>query len=32
VLTPEQWKQFQQMRDEMRSRGRRGRGPDSDRR
>jgi len=25
VLTPEQWKQFQQMRDEMRSRGRRGR-------
>ena len=23
VLTPEQWKQFQQMRDEMRSRGRR---------
>ena len=32
VLTPEQWKQFQQMRDEMRSRSRRGRGPDSDRR
>ncbi|HEV2914821.1 MAG TPA: periplasmic heavy metal sensor [Pyrinomonadaceae bacterium] len=26
VLTPEQWKQFQQMRDEMRSRGRRGKG------
>jgi len=25
VLTPEQWKQFQQMRDEMRSHGRRGR-------
>jgi Spy/CpxP family protein refolding chaperone len=25
VLTPEQWKQFQQLRDEMRSRGRRGR-------
>jgi len=25
VLTPEQWKQFQQMREEMRSRGRRGR-------
>jgi Spy/CpxP family protein refolding chaperone len=25
VLTPEQWKQFQQMRDEMRGRGRRGR-------
>ena len=24
VLTPEQWQQFQQMRDEMRSRGRRG--------
>ena len=23
VLTPEQWKQFQQMRDEMRSKGRR---------
>jgi len=27
VLTPEQWKQFQQIRDEMRSRGRRGRNP-----
>lgn len=26
VLTPEQWQQFQQMRDEMRGRGRRGRG------
>jgi Spy/CpxP family protein refolding chaperone len=25
VLTPEQWTQFQQMRNEMRSRGRRGR-------
>jgi Spy/CpxP family protein refolding chaperone len=25
VLTPEQWQQFQQMRDEMRGRGRRGR-------
>lgn len=24
VLTPDQWKQFQQMRDEMRARGRRG--------
>ena len=24
ILTPEQWKQFQQMRDEIRSRGRRG--------
>jgi len=28
VLTPEQWKQFQQERDEMRSRERRGR-PDN---
>jgi Spy/CpxP family protein refolding chaperone len=27
VLTPEQWKQFQQERDAMRSRGRRGGGP-----
>jgi Spy/CpxP family protein refolding chaperone len=27
VLTAEQWKQFQQERDELRSRGRRGRGP-----
>jgi Spy/CpxP family protein refolding chaperone len=26
VLTPEQWQQFQQMRDEMRGKGRRGRG------
>ncbi len=26
VLTPEQWQQFQQMREEMRGRGRRGRG------
>lgn len=26
VLSPDQWKQFQQQRDEMRSRGRRGRG------
>jgi Spy/CpxP family protein refolding chaperone len=26
VLTPEQWQQFQQMRDEMRAKGRRGRG------
>jgi Spy/CpxP family protein refolding chaperone len=26
VLTPEQWQQFQQMRDEMRVKGRRGRG------
>ncbi|MFN2513550.1 MAG: hypothetical protein ABR568_19285 [Pyrinomonadaceae bacterium] len=33
VLTPEQWKQFQQERDSMRGRGRRGRGggPRSDR-
>ncbi len=31
VLTPEQWQQFQQERDRMRSRGRRGpRGPDED--
>lgn len=29
VLTPEQWKQFQQMRDEMRSHGRRGRPDDN---
>ncbi len=28
VLTPEQWQQFQQSRDEGRRRGRRGRGPD----
>ena len=28
TLTPEQWQQFQQMRDEMRQRGRRGRGGD----
>ena len=27
VLTPEQWKQFQQERDAMRGRGRRGGGP-----
>lgn len=26
ALTPEQWQQFQQMRDEMRAKGRRGRG------
>lgn len=36
TLTPEQWQQFQQMRDEMRQRGRRshgddGRGPTADR-
>ncbi len=31
VLTPEQWKQFQQERDSMRSRGRRGGGPRDDR-
>lgn len=30
VLTPEQWQQFQQMRDEMRSKGRRGRGNSDD--
>lgn len=30
VLTPEQWQQFQQMRDETRSRGRRGRGSGGD--
>lgn len=30
VLTPEQWQQFQQMRDEMRGKGRRGRGNDDD--
>ena len=31
VLSPEQWKQFQQERDQMRSRGRRGRGRDGNR-
>ena len=31
VLTPEQWKQFQQERDAMRSRGRRGGGPKDER-
>lgn len=31
VLTPEQWKQFQQERDAMRSRGRRGGGPKGER-
>ena len=31
VLTPEQWQQFQQMRDEMRGKGRRGRGNSVDR-
>ena len=31
VLSPEQWKQFQQERDSMRGRGRRGRGRDSNR-
>lgn len=31
VLTPEQWKQFQQQRDAMRSRGRRGGGPRGER-
>jgi Spy/CpxP family protein refolding chaperone len=30
VLTPEQWQRFQQMRDEMRSRGRRGRSNSND--
>jgi Spy/CpxP family protein refolding chaperone len=30
VLTPEQWQQFQQMRNEMRGRGRRGRGNGGD--
>ncbi|MGB7922788.1 MAG: hypothetical protein WCF57_06035 [Pyrinomonadaceae bacterium] len=30
VLTPEQWRQFQQMRDEMRGKGRRGRGNGGD--
>ncbi len=31
VLSPEQWKQFQQERDSMRGRGRRGRGRDGNR-
>lgn len=31
VLSPEQWKQFQQERDQMRNRGRRGRGRGPDR-
>jgi Spy/CpxP family protein refolding chaperone len=30
LLTPEQWQQFQRMRDEMRGRGRRGRGNNRD--
>jgi Spy/CpxP family protein refolding chaperone len=30
ALTPEQWQQFQQMRDEMRGKGRRGRGNNGD--
>ncbi|HKP71605.1 MAG TPA: hypothetical protein VJT82_01625 [Pyrinomonadaceae bacterium] len=30
VLTPEQWREFQQMRDEMRRKGRRGRGNGAD--
>jgi Spy/CpxP family protein refolding chaperone len=30
ALTPEQWQQFQQMRDEMRAKGRRGRGNSGD--
>jgi Spy/CpxP family protein refolding chaperone len=30
VLTPEQWRQFQEMREEMRGRGRRGRGNSRD--
>ncbi|HJR05868.1 MAG TPA: periplasmic heavy metal sensor [Pyrinomonadaceae bacterium] len=30
VLTPEQWQQFQKMREEMRGRGRRGRGNSGD--
>lgn len=32
ILTPEQWKQFEQERDKMRSRDRRGKGEDSGRR